>query len=96
MQLEALLNHITPEVYERLCFASETGKWPNGEVLSAEQREQCLQAVMLYQARVMKSTEHMSVGESGEIVHKSKAQFKRELAEKNGQSAIARFGNDEL
>ena len=72
MNIEALLASMTPEIYERLRQAVETGKWPDGTPLNEEQKASSMQAVMLYQAKIEKSSEHMTVGESGEIVHKSK------------------------
>lgn len=63
---------MTPEIYERLRQAVETGKWPDGTPLNEEQKASSMQAVMLYQAKIEKSSEHMTVGESGEIVHKVK------------------------
>ena len=51
MDAEQLINAITPEAYERLLFAVETGKWPEGNVLSQQQRDSCMQAVMLYQSK---------------------------------------------
>ena len=44
MNVEQLLAAMTPDVYERLRQAVETGKWPDGKVLSDEQKENCLQA----------------------------------------------------
>ncbi len=49
--LHTLLENITPEIYEALKLAVELGKWPNGERLTAEQRETCLQAVIYYDGR---------------------------------------------
>ena len=51
MDAEQLLNAITPEVYDRLVYAVETGRWPEGTPLSQEQRDSCMQAVMLYQSK---------------------------------------------
>lgn len=34
MDAEQLLSAMTPEVYERLTYAVETGKWPEGTALS--------------------------------------------------------------
>jgi uncharacterized protein YeaC (DUF1315 family) len=53
--------------------------------------------VMLYQAKIEKSSEHMTVGENGEIVHKSKQDFKRALVdEKDDNNTIARFKQDDI
>jgi uncharacterized protein len=46
-----LLESITPEVYQNLCRAVELGKWPNGETLTREQKEQSLQAIIAYDSR---------------------------------------------
>lgn len=48
MSIQKLLESITPEAYRGMQFAVETGKWPNGLSLSAEQREQCLQLIIAY------------------------------------------------
>ena len=97
MNINALLNSLTPEVYERLRQAVETGKWPDGTPLSDEQKASSMQAVMLYQAKIEKSSEHMTVNESGEIVHKSKREFKSALFDQqDDNNTIARFKQDDI
>ena len=39
MNVEQILAAMTPEVYDRLRLAVETGKWPDGNPLSEEQKE---------------------------------------------------------
>ncbi|ROS01309.1 hypothetical protein EDC56_1738 [Sinobacterium caligoides] len=48
MDLEQLLERITPEIYANLQRAIELGKWHDGRVLSKEERQLCLQAVIAY------------------------------------------------
>ena len=97
MNIEALLDAMTPEVYERLRQSVETGKWLDGTPLSAEQQESCMQAVLLYQAKIEKSTEHMTVNAKGEIVHKSKREFQQALKENSPyEEEIARFKQDDI
>lgn len=97
MNIDILLNSMTPEVYERLRQSVETGKWLDGTPLSEDQKESCMQAVMLYQAKIEKSSEHMTVNESGEIVHKSKQEFKRALSnQQDDNNTIARFKQDDI
>ena len=97
MNIDALVSSMTPEVYERLRQAVETGKWIDGTPLNDEQKASSMQAVMLYQAKIEKSSEHMTVGEGGEIVHKSKADFKRSLSDhQNDNNTIARFKQDDI
>lgn len=78
-QLEAVLDAMTPEVYERLALAVETGKWPDGVALTQAQRDNCMQLVMLYQARHNETPQHMTIGKGGEMVTKSKRELKEEF-----------------
>ena len=42
MNVEQLVNAMTPEVYQNLKQAVETGKWPNGAELTEEQKANSL------------------------------------------------------
>ncbi|MFB4354969.1 DUF1315 family protein [Pantoea sp. BS_4] len=78
-QLEAMLEAMTPEIYERLMTAVETGKWPDGVALTQQQRDNSLQLVMMWQARNNDAPQHMTIGKNGEMVTKSKKQLKEEF-----------------
>ncbi|MBE1302093.1 MAG: DUF1315 family protein [Alteromonadaceae bacterium] len=93
MNNQALIESMPKEVYERLLQAVETGKWPDGTPLTDEQKETSLQTVMLYQSKVLKSDEHMTLNAEGEIVHKSKYQLKQEFSD---SQSIARFKQDDF
>ncbi|GAK17486.1 hypothetical protein JCM19053_2432 [Vibrio sp. JCM 19053] len=77
MDAEQLLQAMTPEVYDRLVYAVETGRWPEGTTLSKEQRDSCMQAVMLYQSKHNTDAQHMTVAAGGEISFKSKQELKK-------------------
>ncbi|MDN3609574.1 YeaC family protein [Vibrio ostreicida] len=79
MDAEQLIQAITPEAYERLLYAVETGKWPEGTPLSNDQRDSCMQAVMLYQFKHNVEAQHMTVAQSGEISFKSKSELKKQF-----------------
>ncbi|MDU0355531.1 DUF1315 family protein [Paraglaciecola aquimarina] len=97
MLQDALLRNMSPQVYEKLRQAVETGKWLDGSPLTESQRETSMQAVMMYQSKVLKSEQHMTVGENGEIVHKSRESFKQEFANNStNNQTIARFKQDDL
>ena len=51
MEFEQLLSSINPEIYANLKRAVELGKWPDGRVLTPEQRQMSLQAVIAYEAK---------------------------------------------
>ena len=60
-----------------------------------------MQAVMLYQATVLQSDEHMTVGASGDIVHKSRQELKKQFAQDSAETesqdnTIARFKQDDF
>lgn len=59
MQLEQLLDRITPDIYRQLQRAVEIGKWPDGRVLDDEQRALCMQAIIAYDQR---QPEHQRTG----------------------------------
>lgn len=49
MSVQQLLSSITPDIYENLKRAVELGKWPDGNRLTTEQQELCMQAVIAYE-----------------------------------------------
>lgn len=79
MNLDDIINSMTPEVYQRLSTAVELGKWPDGVALTEEQKENCLQLVMLWQARNNTEAQHMTIDTNGQMVMKSKQQLKKIL-----------------
>ncbi|GAA6169738.1 YeaC family protein [Sessilibacter corallicola] len=49
MNIQDLLETVTPEIYENLKRSIELGKWPNGQKLTKEQKENSLQLVIAYE-----------------------------------------------
>lgn len=45
-----LLEHLSPKIYRSIKTAIELGKWGDGSKLSKEQRENCMQLLILYEA----------------------------------------------
>ncbi|MDM7860615.1 DUF1315 family protein [Alteromonas sp. ASW11-36] len=95
MQVESLITSMTPALYERVKQLVETGKWFDGKPMSEHQRDMLLQAVLVYQAKVEQSGEHMTVGADGEIIHKSRQELKSEL-QMQQDSLIARFKKHDI
>ncbi|WP_340676912.1 DUF1315 family protein [Paraglaciecola sp.] len=101
MNVDMLLQTMSVPVYEKLCESVETGKWLDGAPLTESQRATCLQAVMMYQAKILKPDQHMTIGENGEIVHKSRDLLQQELKQELAQQSfdnqtIARFKQDDI
>ncbi|MEP7703053.1 DUF1315 family protein [Paraglaciecola sp. 25GB23A] len=97
MNVELLLQNMSESVYEKLRGSVETGKWLDGSPLTEQQKETCIQAVMLYQSKVLKSDQHMTIGEDGQIVHKSREKLKQEFAQQSfDNQTIARFKQDDI
>jgi len=59
MDLQQLLDSITPEVYKQLQRAVEIGKWLDGRPLTDEQKSLCIQAIIAYDQRY---PEHQRTG----------------------------------
>jgi len=57
---EALIDSLTPEQHQNLKTAIEVGRWPNGERLSKEQVELCLQAVIAWDNKHLPETERVA------------------------------------
>lgn len=79
MDIEQIIDSMTPEVYQRLATAVELGKWPDGVALTPDQKENSLQLVMLWQARHNVQAQHMTIDTNGQMVMKSKQQLKVEF-----------------
>jgi uncharacterized protein YeaC (DUF1315 family) len=48
MDYQQLIKTLTPEMYQSLKRSVELGKWPDGKVLTLEQREHTLQAIIAW------------------------------------------------
>ena len=49
MNVDEIMAALTPEIVVRFKTAIETSKWPDGRVLTQEQREICMQAVVAWE-----------------------------------------------
>ncbi|NBM55577.1 DUF1315 family protein [Proteus sp. G2669] len=79
MEVNELISMVTPEIYQRISTAVELGKWPDGVALTDEQKEHCMQIVLLWQAKNNHIPEHMTVGTNGQITMKSKQELKAQF-----------------
>lgn len=59
MDYQQLIDAMTPELYERMRRALEIGKWPDGTPLTGEQREQTMQAVIIWGERHLDTQERV-------------------------------------
>ena len=60
MDFEKLIENMTPEIHLSLKRAIEIGKWPDGKLLTQEQRSLCMEAVIAYDNKFL--TEEQRVG----------------------------------
>ncbi|WP_299310538.1 DUF1315 family protein [uncultured Halomonas sp.] len=49
MTFERMIQQMTPAIYQSLKQAVELRKWPDGRLLTREQTELCMEAVMRYE-----------------------------------------------
>ena len=98
MNVDALVASMSPETYQKLSEAVETGKWLDGSPITEAQRESCMQAVMIYQAKILKPDQHMTISEDGEVIYKSRRQLENEFSTSSSSSTstIARFKKNDF
>jgi len=98
MQYDDVLRAMTPEIYDRMKSAVETGRWPDGQKLTDTQKENAMELVMVYQAKRLDETEHFSVNKQGELITKTKRDMREDLraqAQRRSDQDIARFKLDD-
>ena len=72
---------ISPELYQRIQQAVETGKWLDGEKLTEQQKAHSLQLLMAYQSQFNAQPEHFTIAQGGEIHMESKKKLKSQFSE---------------
>jgi uncharacterized protein YeaC (DUF1315 family) len=60
MDFEKLIENITPDIHLSLKRAIEIGKWPDGKLVTQEQRSLCMEAVIAYDNKFL--TQEQRVG----------------------------------
>ena len=55
MEYNQLISQLTPEIYLSLKTAIEIGKWPDGRVLTKDQKASCMEAILCYQSMKLDS-----------------------------------------
>lgn len=64
-EYEKLVGSLTPDVYQRLKRAVETGRWPDGREVTAAQREHCLNAIIAWGQRNLPPEERVGFIDRG-------------------------------
>jgi uncharacterized protein YeaC (DUF1315 family) len=65
MQFEDLIASITPDIYQNMLRAIETGRWPDGRTVTEAQREHCMTAVIAWGERHLPSHERVGFIDRG-------------------------------
>jgi uncharacterized protein YeaC (DUF1315 family) len=66
-----LIESMSPAVYRRLVRSVELGKWPDGNALTREQRENALQAIIAWGQRNLPEEERVGYLRGGKAVAES-------------------------
>lgn len=67
MDFQTLVAEMNPDIYQNLKTSLELGKWPNGERLTEDQKELCMQAIIVYEhQRTMDEKDRTGFVERGE------------------------------
>ncbi len=76
MEKQQVLDALTPEIIEKFRGAIEIGRWADGTKLTDEQKQTCMQAVMIWEHEYVPVEErtgyiHKPVKEDGTVVGSS-------------------------
>ncbi|WP_417346654.1 YeaC family protein [Ferrimonas sp.] len=79
MEWQTLAANMDAELAQKLQTAVEIGKWPDGTLVTDEQREAAMQALIVWQSNHNSENQHLTVGRDGEINHLSKDVLKHQF-----------------
>lgn len=65
MNYRDAIDQMSPDIYQRLRQAVELGRWPDGSVLTPEQREHALQAVIAWGEKFLPPEERVGFIDKG-------------------------------
>lgn len=73
MNKQTILDSLTPEIVDKFRTAIELGKWADGRKLTDEQRQTCMQAVMVWEHEYLDAKDrvgyiHKPIKKDGSIV----------------------------
>lgn len=80
MDIEQIFAVLTPDIYQKFKTAIEVGKWPDGKLLTVEQKEICMQAVIAYEYKNMHESQRTGFIKEAEC--QSKKNTDRNVEEK--------------
>lgn len=59
MDYQQLIASMTPEIYQSLQRSVEMGKWPDGKILTVEQRKNAMQAIIAWGEKHLEESERV-------------------------------------
>lgn len=65
MDFEKLIENITPNIHLSLKRAIEIGKWPDGKIVTQEQRSLCMEAVIAYDNKFLTEEQRVAYIDRG-------------------------------
>lgn len=77
------VSKLSSDIVEKLKLAVETGRWENGGLLTDEQKESAMQAILLWDARNNSSDEPFKLDRHGELIPAKKQKSQQILATDN-------------
>ncbi len=65
MDYQQMIQNMSPEIYRSLQRAVEIGKWPDGQPLTAEQRDNAMQAIIAWGRQHLPESEQVGYIDKG-------------------------------
>ena len=82
MDFEKLIENMTPDIHLSLKRAIEIGKWPDGKIVTAEQRSLCMEAVIAYDNKFLREERRVGYIDRGSKAEGEKCDDDDPTAEK--------------
>ncbi|EED33200.1 conserved hypothetical protein [gamma proteobacterium NOR5-3] len=82
MDYQSLIDQLSPDIVARLRKGIETGRWPDGQPVTPEQREHSLRAVIAWEQQHLPEQErvgYIDKGRKADAAARSQAQGEEQL-----------------
>lgn len=91
--IDALIDEMNVEVYDALKLAVELSKWPDGQRLQEQQRDLCMQAIILYEAKHLPEHDRIGFDLSASCASKSTTAPTQKITVSNLSGSAGNEGN---
>jgi uncharacterized protein len=87
-QFRSVVRQLTPEIYENMRRAVELGRWPDGRVVTPQQKETCMQAMIAWEAEHVPEEQRTGYMPPADCESESKAEAEQPVTIRTSASGV--------